>query len=147
MRDGKNNFPALANTPFCVFIWLLLVGKSTRCDSSSSCSLPHSAFLETGKLLFTYYEALWIHLQQCALWGSLLCKQIFFRLILISFVAHACSINGDLSLRDMKTTAFSYPYTQRELNSDSSNHKAVRGLLKSNFKQQTKVLTSLRPIV
>lgn len=45
-----------------------------------------------------------------ALWGSLFYKQIFFRLILISLLAHACPIDGDMiSLGDTKTTASSLP--------------------------------------
>lgn len=45
-----------------------------------------------------------------ALWGSLFYKEIFFRLILITFFAPACSINGDMiSLRDVKTTPASLP--------------------------------------
>lgn len=45
-----------------------------------------------------------------ALWGSLFYKQIFFRLILISLLAHACPIDGDvISFGDTKTTASSLP--------------------------------------
>lgn len=78
MRYGKNIFPALANTPLCVFMCLLLVGKKpTWRDSSASLSLLHSALLETGKLLFTYYKASRIHLQQRTLGKSTLQTEFF----------------------------------------------------------------------
>lgn len=58
MRHGKNNFPAPANTPLCVFMCLCLVGKkATWCDSSSSRSLLHSALLETGKFLSSFMDS------------------------------------------------------------------------------------------
>lgn len=121
--------------------------KATWWDSSLSCSLLHSALLETGKLLLTHYEALWIHLQQCTL-GKCTLPTDFFRLILISLPAHACPINGDMTpVRDRKTTTFSYPHTQGELNSDSPNHRAVWGVLKSNINSKQRVWPHSEPLL
>lgn len=137
MRYGKNNFPAPANMLLCVLMCLLLVSKKPLGEIHHHhvhCCIQLSLKLES---FYLPIKKLYGFICNSALWGSLLCKQIFFRLILISLLAHACPTNGDMiPLRDMKTTAFSYPYTQWKLNSDSPNHKAVCGLLKSNFKQQ-----------
>lgn len=140
MRHGKNNFPAPANMLLFVFMCLLLISKKPLGEIHLyhvHCSIQLSLKLESFYLLIM---KLCGFICNSALWGSLLCQQIFFRLILISLPAHACPINGDmLPLRDMKTTAFSYPYTQEELNSDSPNHKAVCGLLKSNISSKQRV--------
>lgn len=71
------------------------------------CSLQLSLELES---FYLPVMKLYGFIYNSALWGSPYSRQIFFRLILISLLAHACSINGDMiSLRDMKTTASSLP--------------------------------------
>lgn len=71
------------------------------------CSLQLSLELES---FYLPVMKLYGFIYNSALWGSPYYRQIFFRLILISLLAHACAINGDMiSLRDMKTTASSLP--------------------------------------
>lgn len=84
-----------------------------------------------------------------ALQGSLFYKQVFFKLILISVLAHACPINGDMiSLGDI--TPQPPPDLTRSkgwIQIPQSTKQFVVSWKANHLEQQTKALTLLRHTV
>lgn len=84
-----------------------------------------------------------------ALQGSLFYKQVFFKVILISVLAHACSINGDtISLADIKPQPPpDLTRSKGRIQIPQTTKQFVVSWKANLLEQQTKALTSLRHIV
>lgn len=105
----ETDLPAPANTPVCLFMCLLLVSKKSHLVwFTIMFTAPFSSPWNWKAFIYL----LWSFVDSSATvhFREVYSTNIFFRLFLISLLAHACPISGDMiSLTDIKTTASSLP--------------------------------------